>query len=370
MIAVAHRRRLSLWPGLPLDAYRRPDAATLPFPLGEENCRVFLRARHGLWHGVKAIGLVPGDEVLVPAYHHGSEVEALLRAGLRPRFFEANDTLEPDEGELESLLGPNVRALFLIHYLGFPRDLDRWRVWCDRRGLLLIEDAAQAWLARDGDRPVGSVGDLAVFCLYKMVPVPDGAALVSKRPPPPPTSRRRAGAFRAIKRHCAWLAQQSPSFTSLHARVVPVADWLERHNVGGLWSEFELGDPASPPSVLTTRLLPKIADPRAAEQRRENYRFLLERLGDVVSPAFAALPSGASPLAFPIEVGAQDRFVHAMKRRGIGLHLWTEPHPSLPIEPFPRARALRARLVGLPVHHQLVADDLDRLVAATREENR
>jgi dTDP-4-amino-4,6-dideoxygalactose transaminase len=65
--------------------------------------------------------------VLVPAYHHGSEIEALLQAGLRIRYYEVDRALEPDAAALESLLGPDVRALYLIHYLGFPQDAPRWR---------------------------------------------------------------------------------------------------------------------------------------------------------------------------------------------------------------------------------------------------
>jgi dTDP-4-amino-4,6-dideoxygalactose transaminase len=129
---------------------------------------LFERARHGLWHGLRALGLGDDDEVLVPAYHHGSEIEALVRAGLTCRFYEASEGLAPDERELEALLGPRTRALHLIHYLGFPQEATRWRAWCEERGLFLIEDAAQAWLGSLEGRPLGSFGDIAIFCLYKL----------------------------------------------------------------------------------------------------------------------------------------------------------------------------------------------------------
>ena len=120
-----------------------------------------------------------GDEVLVPAYHHGSEIEALVRAGVKCRFYEASETLEPVTRELEAALTPRTRALLIVHYIGFPQDSDRWRRWCDEHGLLLLEDAAQAWLASASGRPVGSFGDLSVFCLYKTFGFPDGSALVT-----------------------------------------------------------------------------------------------------------------------------------------------------------------------------------------------
>ena len=189
---MARLTRLSVWPPLPPSVHLRR-RRELPFPLREEGCRLFALGRHALWHGVRALGLEPRDEILVPAYHHGSEVEALTRAGLACRFYGGSDGLQPDESELEALIGPRTRALFLIHYLGFPQELARWRRWCDERDLLLIEDAAQAWLAHCDGVPVGSVGDLAIFCLYKTYGVPDGAALVSRRPPAQPSRRASLG---------------------------------------------------------------------------------------------------------------------------------------------------------------------------------
>ena len=156
---------LSVWPPLPLTIYFRRRSDDRPFPLDDERCRLYARARHALWQGVQAIGLRPGDEVLVPAYHHGSEIESLIRAGLVCRFYEATATLAPDRAELEELLSPSTRALYLIHYLGFAQDASRWRRWCDEHGLLLLEDAAQAWLATCDGNPAGSCGDLSSICL-------------------------------------------------------------------------------------------------------------------------------------------------------------------------------------------------------------
>src|SRR5688500_15662062 len=71
--------RLDVRPPLPPDVYLRRPAKVLPFPFGEPRARVFAKGRHAVARGALALGLVPGDDVLVPAYHHGSEVEALLQ---------------------------------------------------------------------------------------------------------------------------------------------------------------------------------------------------------------------------------------------------------------------------------------------------
>ena len=59
-----------MWPPLPPSVYVRRPRESLPFPLEEESCEIFVNARHGLLHGARALGLERGDEVLMPAYHH------------------------------------------------------------------------------------------------------------------------------------------------------------------------------------------------------------------------------------------------------------------------------------------------------------
>src|SRR5215216_2482227 len=182
--------RINFGPPLPIGVYVRRPLHELPFPLDDPDCRIYSLARQGLYMGIKALGLGPGDEILAPAYHHGSEIEALVQAGIVCRFYDIGPSLEPDEKELEGLLGPRVRALHLTHFLGFPQDAARWRAWCDERGLLLIEDAAQAWLSSREGIPVGSHGDLSIFCLYKTFGLADGAAVICNPPLDPPSNRR------------------------------------------------------------------------------------------------------------------------------------------------------------------------------------
>jgi dTDP-4-amino-4,6-dideoxygalactose transaminase len=321
---------------------------------------LFERARHGLWHGLRALGLGDDDEVLVPAYHHGSEIEALVRAGLTCRFYEASEGLAPDERELEALLGPRTRALHLIHYLGFPQEATRWRAWCEERGLFLIEDAAQAWLGSLEGRPLGSFGDIAIFCLYKTFGVPDGGALLCSSPPPAPADGLSpAGIGRLVLRHVAWCLERSPVLAELVSQLERSAPYSPRQ-------DFALGDPNSPPSEATLRLLGRV-DPSAAARRRANYRVLLDELGDLVPSPFATLPDGASPFAFPLAVDDKQTLLARLASHGVrGLNLWSVPHPALPAARFPRAAALRARVVGLPVHQELRPADLVRIARAVR----
>jgi dTDP-4-amino-4,6-dideoxygalactose transaminase len=349
---------LDVHPHLSPAVYVRRPAARLPFPLDQPGCRLFARARHGLWRTLKALGIGPGDEVLAPAYHHGSEIEALRRAGLGARFYEATETLEPDEAELDALLGPRVRALHLIHYLGFPQDAPRWRAWCDERGLLLIEDAAQSWLSSIDGTPVGAFGDVAFFSLYKTVGLADGAAVISRGPPPPDNGMRGIGARELGRHHRAWLAQYVPWAAGLRlARGAPKEYDPEE--------DFDLGDPHAPCARTTPALLKRAAVRVALERRRANYQVLLQALHDRVPAPFRELPAGACPLYLPVHVDDKAGVIERLAGHGVrGLDLWLVPHPMLPVDAFPEAARRRATTVGLAVHQGLKPPQLERIVAA------
>ena len=345
---------LSVYPPLPPGVHARRPSSRLPFPLGEPGSVLYARARHALWHGVRALGLEKGDAVLVPAYHHGSEVEALRRAGLDPRFYDGGNHLDPLEDELETMRDDRVRALVLVHYLGFPQDAARWRRWASRHRLLLIEDAAQSWLASGSDGPVGSFGDLAIFSLYKTYGLPDGAAMRASVSTVPPSGRSPWGVLSTGRKHAAWLAARWVAPPRSSAPYDPAAD-------------FDLGDPEAPPAAATGWLLPRVCDTGAAERRRRNFRRLAEELGHLLPPPYAQLPEGASPFMFPILADDKDRVVGQLTRRGVGVaDLWSVPHPLLAADRFPRAAKMRASVVGLPVHQELRGRDLDRIARAVK----
>src|ERR671936_1866632 len=102
-MAAKKHRWLSVTPPLPPDVYLRRPRERLPFPLDEPGHRVYARARHGLYNALAMLDLREGDEALAPAYHHGSEIETLHRAGLRCRFYDSDERLAPNEDELEAL---------------------------------------------------------------------------------------------------------------------------------------------------------------------------------------------------------------------------------------------------------------------------
>jgi dTDP-4-amino-4,6-dideoxygalactose transaminase/CelD/BcsL family acetyltransferase involved in cellulose biosynthesis len=342
--------------------------------LDEPSCRFFVHARHALFAGVGALGLAPGDQVLVPAYHHGAEVEALLQAGVECVFYGATPDLEPDPEELAGLAGPRCRALYLIHVLGFGRDAARWRRWCDERGMLLIEDASQAWLATVNGAPVGSHGDLTVYGLSDALPLPSlSVALCDPAVAGAAALRIPHGGRDEVAAARAWLRTVPSELTgALHQSEL----W---RRFAGAWrrpttpaaSDFHLGDTTVRPGPDASLLLSRLAVNDAARARRENYRILLSQLGDVVPAPFGELPEGASPFAFPVEVNDKAALLRRLADNGIdGLDWWPTHHPSVPLDSAATAARRRRSTVALPVHQRLSTSDLERVAEAVRPPRR
>jgi dTDP-4-amino-4,6-dideoxygalactose transaminase len=352
--------RLNVWPPLPPSIYVGRRRGTPPFPLADRRCRLYSLGRHALFQGVRSAGLSTGDEILVPAYHHGSEVEALMRAGLTCRFYAGTAGLAPDAEELDALVGRRTRALLLIHYLGLPQEAARWRKWCGERGLVFVEDAAQAWLARTADGPVGSFGDVAVYCLYKTYGLPDGAALVAPNAAENSPPRRPLGLGLLARRHVAWVRSRVP----LERKG---AAWVDSSAGATPDEDFALGDPALGPARTTVAALRLVGGDDPAAQRRANYQRLRDSLDELIPAPFRELPSGASPFVFPVATVAKPEVLGSLAAAGIhAFDFWSVPHPSLPVNEFPEAQALRREIIGLPVHQELRSVDLDRIVDAVR----
>jgi dTDP-4-amino-4,6-dideoxygalactose transaminase len=355
---------LSVYPGLSPGVWLSRRVERPAFPLGRPRCRLFGRAREGLWQALRALGPQDGDEVLIPAYHHGSEVETVIRAGYACRFFGGHHGVEPDEDELDTLVSERTRALYVIHSLGFTRDPARWRRWCDVRGLRLVEDAAQAWLSGWDGTPAGAVADISIFCLYKTVPTPDGGALhTAPDITVPPPVRRPGGASRALIRlHRNHLVARVGSL----GRLRPNARLGHRRDEEPE-QEFRAHSVATRPARSSLFLTARIDGQEVASRRRRHYHFLRDRLSEHVPAPFRSLDPAASPLAFPIEAEDKRGLLDHLARHGIvDGKLWMVPHPSLPRSGFEQATRLRRHLVGLPLHQGLREEDLERVVGAAR----
>lgn len=114
-----------------------------------------------------AHGIGPGDEVVTTPFTFIATAEAIRSVGATPVFADTDPaTWNLDPAKAEAAITPRTRAILPVHLHGRPADLSAFDEICQRRGLLLLEDAAQAHLARSKGRLCGSVGHSACFSFY------------------------------------------------------------------------------------------------------------------------------------------------------------------------------------------------------------
>ena len=114
-----------------------------------------------------ALGIGPGDEVIVPANTFVASAEAVVLAGAAPRFADVSPRtllLTPDD--LEAAITGRTRAVIVVHLYGQMPDMDALRRTADKAGVWLIEDAAQAHGATWRGRRAGSIGQAGCFSFY------------------------------------------------------------------------------------------------------------------------------------------------------------------------------------------------------------
>ena len=111
--------------------------------------------------------LNPGDEILVPSVTWPTQLWSLMMAGLKIRFVDTDPyTLNMDLNDLENKIGPNTRAISLVHLMGNPCDMDRVRAICQKHNLILIEDCCEALGAEFKGKSVGTFGLAGSFSFF------------------------------------------------------------------------------------------------------------------------------------------------------------------------------------------------------------
>lgn len=363
----------TLWPSMLLS---RPRGAP-PFPFEAPAVRFYYFARNAIWTLARVLTLDRG-EVLAPAYHHGVEIEALLDAGAQVRFFRVGPRMQVDPDDVARLVDARTRAVYYIHYLGFPGPSSALRALCEERGLLLVEDCALALLSRDGERPLGTFGDAAVFSLYKSLPLPNGGALVLNGPlprglpeaPEPPLastlSHLASSLLSNLELRAGALGRAARGALRRAGRGAAGAAGLARVPTGT--QHFDRGCADLGMSAVAHRIA--LAQDFAAivERRRRNFFLMLAQLREVAPPVFNELPPGVCPLFYPLRVPDKLGVAERLRARGIEtVDFWRRGHPTCPLGAFPDAEALRREVLEVPIHQDLGPPAMARLSAAVRD---
>jgi perosamine synthetase len=330
--------------------------------LGSEGL-FFGSGRAALLAGLHALGIGPGDEVLLPAYLCESVVTPVEAVGASAAFYPVSRALVVDPAAIDAAIGPSTRAVVLIHYFGFPGPVEELRALCDRHRIALIEDCAHALYGRLGERRLGTLGDIAIFSPWKSLPLPDGGLLVLNRPDlcadvpteRPSTWRTLARlAYRSLgtfEQMVGWsprlrLLQRSELRRDMHARVSAGPVEMVRGS-GVAW-----------------RLLVGSRPAWVVGPRRRNFAHVLDACRDIrwARPLFESLPDGICPLGFPLVAEDRDRWRDRLLAAGVNVRTyWEQLPPGVDLRRFPDAAWLSDRILVLPTHQGLPNGAIGRL---------
>jgi perosamine synthetase len=131
---------------------------------------------------VVALGLSPGDEVLLPSFTIISCAAAIVRARAVPVVIDADSlTWNMDVNLIEAHITSRTRAIMVVHIYGLPSDMDPILALAEKHGLRVIEDAAEMHGQAYRERPCGSFGDLSIFSFYpnKHITTGEGGMIVT-----------------------------------------------------------------------------------------------------------------------------------------------------------------------------------------------
>jgi len=131
---------------------------------------------------LEALGVGPGDEVLVPTMTFASTAEVVIYLGAKPVLVDCHpETLCLDPAQFENARTGRTVAVMPMHYGGHPCQMDEILAWADRHGIHVVEDAAHAFPARWRDQTVGSIGRATCFSFYanKTITTGEGGMLTT-----------------------------------------------------------------------------------------------------------------------------------------------------------------------------------------------
>lgn len=151
--------------------------------IGAEHVTAVTNGTVALHLALLGVGLGSGDEVIVPSLTYVAAVNSIRYVGATPVFADADAlTWQVDPAHVARLITPRTRAILAVHTYGQACDLTALDTLCQKHGLKLIEDCAEAFGTRIGDRHVGTFGDVATFSFFgnKTVTTGEGGMVVSR----------------------------------------------------------------------------------------------------------------------------------------------------------------------------------------------
>jgi len=154
------------------------------FPaLNTDNCSFFALGRNAMHAACVAAGIRSGDEILTPAFDCDGTLHPFTAARANVVFYRSNPyTLAIDCDDLCGRITSKTKLIHVINHFGFPQPWNELLRVRNETGIPILEDNAYSLYSRFGEKPLGTMGDMAIFSLRKELPIIDGGVLRINNP--------------------------------------------------------------------------------------------------------------------------------------------------------------------------------------------
>lgn len=321
----------------------------------EENLAKFVGAKYavGLNSGydalhvsLRALGVGPGDEVIVPSHTFVATASAVVNVGAKPVLVDVLPDFNVDTRKIAEAITPRTKAIIPVHLNGWPADMGPVMDLAERHGLKVVEDACQSLGAAWRGKRVGSIGDTGCWSFYPFKILGgygDGGAITTNDPEVAQFARRmrfngedrETGEYHGHGFTCL-LDNLQAAFLDVKLRHLPA--WIERRNAIAKRYQKAFAD-------LPGLALPHYDDP----DRTHVYQ------------------------NYVVRSKAGDAFVNHLRARGVEVLVqFRKPyyrHAALKLEDrgFPETEALSREVCSLPMNVEISDDEVQYVIDAVRD---
>ena len=147
--------------------------------LGVKHFALAASGSNALAAAMTAVGLGPGDEVIIPSHTYMATATSVLTVGAIPLIVDIDETITIDPSAIEDAVGPRTRAIVPVHMWGAGCDMDAIMAIAERRNLIVVEDACQGVGGGYEGRKFGSIGHIGAFSFnyYKNITSGEGGGV-------------------------------------------------------------------------------------------------------------------------------------------------------------------------------------------------
>lgn len=349
-------------------------------------------ARIALYWLLKSLGIGPGDQVILQAFNFPAVPAAICATGAEPRFLDLRPgAFEADWTTLENAIGDRTKAVIATHLYGNPVDLATVKEVCDSRGVILIEDCAQAIGATAGRRRVGTVGEGAFFSLgpTKNLTLLGGGAVSTADPDRAGRILEMASAHGssgvgtslrlAAKAAAMGVATHPVVFSAI---VMPILKFFERRGTDLVHTVMQEA-PGSLTGIESARLpsrqmaavgVAQLTRLEATNRARvRNGWYLRSRMAGIPDLVVPPMRTGSVFMSFPVLHPRREALALHLRRRGIDTDFgFMADCSTIGVDaslasPCPNAERTAREILHLPVHPFLKKRQMDRIANAVRD---